>query len=58
MLRLSQQNEGFRLIDTRDFTFYRETTLSEVRELTENRFYSCPYRMSVIKINGRFEAFS
>lgn len=40
MLRLSQQNEGFRLIDTRDFTFYRETTLSEVRELTENRFYS------------------
>ncbi len=29
-----------RLIDTRDFTFYRETTLSEVRELTENRFYS------------------
>ncbi len=29
-----------RLTDTRDFTFYRETTLSEVRELTENRFYS------------------
>jgi ubiquinone/menaquinone biosynthesis C-methylase UbiE len=57
MLKLSQQNEGFRLIDTRDFTFYRETTLAEVRELTENRFYSTLSRYSESEFGRAYARF-
>ena len=40
MLSLSRQCDGFRLIDAHDFTFWRTTTIDEIREQTESRFYS------------------
>ncbi len=54
---ITAKKRSVRLIDTRDFTFYRETTLSEVRELTENRFYSTLSRFPESEFGRAYASF-
>ncbi len=57
MLSFPKQNERFGLVDTRDFTFWRKTTLTEIRERTENRFYSTLARYQDAEFERAYETF-
>ncbi len=57
MLSFPKQNERFGLVDTRDFTFWRKTTLTEIREQAENRFYSTLARYPDAEFEGAYETF-
>ena len=57
MLGFSEQNRLFRLVDSRDFTFSRKTTLTEICEQTEGKFYSTLARYPDSEFERAYETF-
>ena len=57
MLSFPKQNERFSLVDTRDFTLWRKTTLTEIREQTESRFYSTLARYQEAEFERAYKTF-